>query len=961
MEKRDGLNGFRHGRLRLHTLHHFVLAAAVMPAVVLFCIGGAQPVYGDTDMAQYNGRVVSGITLQFPPGVKTMGISELIKTRKGSPFSMPDADNSLRLLYSTGQCSDVQLGVEPSSGTTIRLVYICKPVIDVSKIMFYGVEAASKKELEHSVALQPETHFYSELLAVVKDRVLQFYNDRGFMTTRVTVTSEQTSYNTVELSVHVEEGQPASIKEITITGDPEISTPVLIDAMGIAPGDRVVKNTVDNSVGLLELFYHARGYWQAEIQKPQLVYADNFHGAYVTIHIIAGPRYVMEFSGAPHFTRNQLIGITGVNKSGGFMNFDLYRNRIENALKDRGYYFCTVDYRIEKKKRIHVVFTIHEGRKLYIAGIHFSGNTHIPSSLLRAQMLTTPWRLYAYIYNYRYNGILSPERFENDLKAILYLYKLQGYLDVRIKGIRIDFADARKEWITITISIDEGPQTTVDSIGIEGVSEGMNGKVMSLIGNIRMGGPFNMWEVQNIKRQVEQLYFSHGYINAAVDYNYTIHDNEAAIDFKITEGRRIRIGRIIIAGNTKTADWVIRKNLDFATGMYFIPDAIIQSRINLLRTGYFESADIKPIPETRHRDVVDVAVIVKERKTRGVSVSIGYGTVEGYRGAVDVYDNNIMGSAKSIDFHVGGGVQPVVYAFKPMFNHSNYLTNERDLELGYMQNYIFNTSMTGRVDLIDSYVRNFFRGYGLKTESAVVGLDRNIGSAVKLSLQYDFEIREPMDVQPGAILTPADFQQRQLGIVSPIISIDDRNNLFNPTNGYFQVFRLDWAKSWFLSQEDYVKLYTAATKYVPLSSDLTYVLSLRGGYAWPLGTTVDLPIEKRFYLGGGTTVRGFAEDTIGPMSGNTPIGGDIMLNYQTELRLKLIDSFDGVVFTDGGNIWSSPAGFELKGMHDIRKTAGVGIRYVTPAGALNLDVGFKLDKRPNEPLTAWHFYIGTIL
>ena len=275
--------------------------------------------------------------------------------------------------------------------------------------------------------------------------------------------------------------------------------------------------------------------------------------------------------------------------------------------------------------------------------------------------------------------------------------------------------------------------------------------------------------------------------------------------------------------------------------MYFIPDNIIQSRINLLRTGYFESADIRPIPETRHKNVVDVTVIVKERKTRGVSVSIGYGTVEGYRAAVDVYDNNIMGSAKSIDLHAGGGVQPRVYALKPMFNHSNYLTNERDLELGYTQNYVFNTSMTGRVDLIDSYIRNYWVGYGLKTESGVVGLDRNVGSAVKLSLQYDFEIREPMDVQPKAELTPADFEQRQLGIVSPIISVDERNNPFNPTNGYIQIFRLDWAKNWFLSQEDYVKLYTAATKYIPINDSVTYVLSLRGGYAWPLGTTINLP------------------------------------------------------------------------------------------------------------------------
>ncbi|MCL4468670.1 MAG: outer membrane protein assembly factor BamA [Deltaproteobacteria bacterium] len=937
-------------------LHYFAAFLLVMA-----CILSVYPAYADTYAGGYNGMIISGITLQFPPDVKTEGIRELIKTKKGSPFSVVEADDSIKLIYSTGQCSDVQIGVEPA-GNRVHLVYICKPVINVTKITFYGVKRVPLKDLEHAVFIQPETHFYPGLLEVVKEHTLRFYNDHGYMTVDVKVTFTQTSYNAVHLMIDITEGHPVRIKKIDITGNPEIKKSLLLGHLGIGPGDIAVKNKIDGIPALLESYYHARGYWQADVHKPSIVYSEDFLEAFITIPITAGPQYVLQFTGAGHMTDSELIDITGIKKSGGFINFELYKNRIENTFRDRGYYFCTVDYTMIKKKRIHVVFSIHRGRKVFIAGIYFSGNTHIRTSALKAQMLTSPWRMYAYIYNYKYNGILAPARFENDLKAIIYLYKINGFLNVRIKGVNLAFADARKEWINLTISLEEGIQTIVNSVSVQGVSESMNKRVMPLIEKIKMGGPFNMWGVQNIKRQVEQLYFSHGYINASVDYNYTIHDGQAAIEFKIKEGNRIRIGKIIIAGNIKTADWVIIKNLDFKTGMYFIPDNIIQSRINLLRTGYFESADIRPIPETRHKNVVDVAVIVKERKTRGVSVSIGYGTVEGYRAAVDVYDNNIMGSAKSIDLHAGGGVQPIIYALKPMFNHSNYLTNERDLELGYTQNYIFNTNMTGRVDLIDSYIRNFWRGYGLKTESGVVGIDRNEGSAVKLTLQYDFEIREPMDVQPGVILTPADFEQRQLGILSPIISVDERNNPFNPTNGYIQIFRLDWAKNWFLSQEEYVKIYSATTKYIPINNIVTYVLSLRGGYAWPLGTTIDLPIEKRFYLGGGSTIRGFAEDSVGPMgAGNLPIGGDIMLNYQTEFRVKLIDNFDGVVFTDGGNLWPSASGFELRGMHDIRKTAGFGIRYVTPAGALNLDIGFKLDKRPNEPLTAWNFYIGTIL
>lgn len=918
-------------------------------------------VYANSNIGEYNGLLISDVTLKFPPDIKTEGIMNLIKTKKGMPFSILDADDSIKLIYSTEQCSDVQLEVEPHD-KMINIEYICKPVINISKVELFGVKSVSVKELEHEIYLQPGTHFYKELLDIINDRVVKFYNDKGYMTVKSQVTFTQTSYNSVNLIVDVKEGYPTKIKDIEITGDPKIKTDLLLKEIDVSPGDVITRNKVDNILNRLELYYHSKGYWQVSIKKPEIIFSEDFRYAYIKLDIVAGQQYVIEFVGANNISRNTLMNIIGIKKNEGFVNFELFKHRIEDALKDLGYYFCTVDYHIVKKKNIHVVFDIHEGHKVYIAGIFFSGNTHIKSSILKSQMLTSSWTLFEYIYNYKYNGILAPKRFENDLKAIIYLYKINGFLNIRITGVKINFIDKRKQWINVVIYINEGKQTIVSSIGIKGVSEEMDKKVMSLIDKIGLGKPFNLWQVQDVKREVEQLYFSNGYINAQVNYDYTIHNNQADVAFNITEGDRISIGKIIIAGNVKTADWVIKKNLDFKTGMYFIPDNIVQSRINLLRTGYFESVDIKPITNTQHKNIVDVAVIVKERKTRGISFSIGYGTEEGYRGAIELYDNNIMGTARSINFHVGGGVQPIVYALKPMFNHSNYITNQRDLELGYTENYIFNTGITGRINLIDSYVRNLWIGYGLKTESGIVGIDKNIGSTIKLSLQYDFEVREPMDVQPGAILTPADFEQKQLGIVSPIIIFDDRNNPFNPTNGYLQVFRLDWAKHWFLSEEEYLKLYTAATKYWPITSGLIYVLSLRAGYAWPLGTTTNLPIEKRFFLGGGSTIRGFLEDTVGPMgSNNTPAGGDIMLNYQTELRLKLIDSFDGVVFTDGGNVWPSPALFELKGMHDIRKTAGVGIRYVTPAGALNLDVGFKLDKRPNESLTEWHFYIGTIL
>jgi len=930
--------------------------------VLLFVLFFLQPAFAKTNIALYKGMIVSDVKLKFPPDVKTEGMKALIKTKPGKPFNINDADNTIKLIYSTGQCANVELGATAITTGRVSLKYICRPVLTVSKIKFYGVKSVPPEAVKHSVYLEPNAVFYTGLLNIIKDRIIKFYNNNGFMTVHVKVSFTKTSYSTVRLQVAINEGYPAVIKTIDITGNHRISESILLNKLNIKKGEIAVKSKIDRIIGLLNLYYHSLGYWQAYIRKPEIIYSYNFREAIIKININAGPVYVFNFVGNKHISDDELLNIMGIKKSGGFLNFELYKTRIEMELKNRGYYFSKVEYSVVKKKRIHVVYRIHKGRKIYIAGIFFRGNKHIGLSALRAQMLTRPWRIYAYLYNYKYNGILAPSRFNSDIKAIIYLYKRNGFLNIKIKNVKIDFVDPRKEWINLIIFIDEGKQTTIRSISISGVSESMNSEVMNMVGRIKLNGPFNIWKIQAVKRDIEQLYFSRGYINAGVNYNYNLQGEQADILFKIKEGKRIRIGRIIVAGNTKTADWVIKKNLDFKTGMYFIPDNIIRSRINLLKTGYFENVNIKPITNTKYKNTVNVIVIVKERKTRGIAVSAGYGTVDGYRGAIDLYDNNIMGTARSLNFHLGGAVQPIVYTAKSIFNSNNYATNLRNIELGYKDNYLFDGNVTGRINLIDSYVRNLWVGYALKSYSAVAGIDKNIGSALRLSLQYNFEIREPMDVQPDAVLSPADIQQRQLGIISPIIIIDMRNKPFNPTNGYFQILRVDWSKSWFFSQEEYLKIYTAATKYIPLTNGLTYVLSIRGGYAWPLGTTISLPIEKRFYLGGGSTIRGFVQNTVGPMGlNNRPVGGDIMINYQTEVRIKLIDGFDGVVFADGGNVWASAADFELKGMHDIRKTAGVGIRYLTPAGALNLDVGFKLNKRRNERLTAWHFYIGTIL
>ena len=159
-------------------------------------------------------------------------------------------------------------------------------------------------------------------------------------------------------------------------------------------------------------------------------------------------------------------------------------------------------------------------------------------------------------------------------------------------------------------------------------------------------------------------------------------------------------------------------------------------------------------------------------------------------------------------------------------------------------------------------------------------------------------------------------------------------------------------------------------QYVPLTDGLTFVGVARVGYAVPFNGGDIIPIRDRFFLGGGTTVRGFAENSIGPTGGPTvnqfggivspggdPLGGDFALNLNTELEFPLLYGFGGVVFVDGGGVYLQDQSISID---NFRRSAGLGLRYMTPVGPISLDYGFKLDRRVGESVGEVHFSVGTI-
>ena len=211
------------------------------------------------------------------------------------------------------------------------------------------------------------------------------------------------------------------------------------------------------------------------------------------------------------------------------------------------------------------------------------------------------------------------------------------------------------------------------------------------------------------------------------------------------------------------------------------------------------------------------------------------------------------------------------------------------------------------------------------------------------------------DVKPDVVLTREDTGTLAISGIRPGLIYDTRDNPFDPRKGVLAGITMKVASGILFSETNFAKLAFNASFYKELSKRFVFAYSFRGGVAQGFGDTRELPIVERFFLGGRDTVRGYAQDTLGPKGADgTPTGGNVFLLTNLELRTSLGRGFGLVTFVDAGNVWLKAGDMDLS----LKYTAGLGLRYSTPVGPLRIDYGHKLNREKGESSGEIHFSIG---
>jgi len=330
-----------------------------------------------------------------------------------------------------------------------------------------------------------------------------------------------------------------------------------------------------------------------------------------------------------------------------------------------------------------------------------------------------------------------------------------------------------------------------------------------------------------------------------------------------------------------------------------------------------------------------------------VEFGIGYGTLDRLRGFVEVSHRNILGTARyaRVRFEASDILERAAFTLQ-----EPWFLGYRNLESKFLLAW-------SDAKQINEQTRDIY--YQTRKTTTSYGVEKTY-DALKTSLTYQYEIVTNYNVQQAAELTPEDSGHVLISSLIPAVVWDLRDNPFNPTRGSVHGANLKEAMDLLGSKAAFSKVTVQTSWFFPVAERTILALSARAGMAWPRKDTAEVPINERFYLGGGNTVRGYSQDSIGPpsdvpaTSSKVPTGGDGMVQLNAEMRLNTAESGGLVFFTDAGNVWVQQAIH----LNDLRASYGMGIRYNTPVGPLRVDYGQKIHRRAGESPGELHFSIG---
>ncbi len=637
----------------------------------------------------------------------------------------------------------------------------------------------------------------------------------------------------------------------------------------------------------------------------------------------------VEFEGAKSFTEEELLAavaeqIREIAESGMTpARADDTAFYLGAFYRKKGFANAQVEYAIRGGK---AVLKINEGPRSLLRALKFTGNVSIPDATLWEYFLgATPERLAKEADLFPYNAA----EIESGADRVRGLFITEGFLDAKVDASKVELTENGTR-ASVAVQIVEGRRYVFGDIAFRGTTLFSREVLLKAMGE-PVDGPFSSAKVMNAQRNIQSYLKARGYYQAEVAVAAdpaSAAFGRVAVRFDVTPGPLFSFDGVTVHGTDRLHADFLPKRFAHLKGERYDPEKLDETFREMLRTGLFKNLRVSPAPIAGNKLRLDLTV--EEAKAREVGATIGAGSYEGVSIGLRLADRDLFGRGRPLSLAV------------------DYSQRGLRGEFLYVDPWLFDTNMNLRARLY-SAVRDE-DGYSKKQVGWRVDLSRRFLPHLEAG---GFVEQQKVTLTSKGIdvpqLGPTSYLLTSVGVTS---SLDFRDDPINPSRGFIFTNSADFST---IDGAPAFTRYTLRLSYYLRVNRLLFAAGARTGLIIPITERANIPIDVRYFNGGGTTVRSFSERDLGPKSASgDPVGGDFFTIFNAEITFPLVGALEGAVFVDAGSLQNTAN----PGAEDMRFAVGVGLRYKLPIGPLRLDYGLNPSPRADEARGAFHFSFG---
>ncbi len=947
----------------------------------------------------YEGKHVDTIDLIGNPHRDVEPLRHLISQEAGQPYSQAKVEASISALRQTGQFPDVRVNVEPAP-SGLRLNFLLEPAYHIGMVNFPHLTKSFSYTRLLQVADLPDQDPYDEARLPVAERSLQtFLRQNGYFQASVQTSSEiDDAHQLVNVTFSVKPGKQARIARITFEGpEPGEDARLLHSVRSLRArftggllkrGKPYTPERIKAATTQIRRTLSQQRRLASKVQELPPQYHAETNRVDVSFKVELGPVVVVRATGArlsllPFLSGREMKKLIPIY-SEGTIDRDLVEEGQRNLIdyfQKKGYFDVQVKTTFQRQPdQILLVYEIDKGKKHKVDAILFRGNHEITEKDLLAQVVVKKAHFWSH-------GSVSQKLLQQSVTNLEALYHDRGFEDVKITSQAIE----HELKVEVAFNIEEGPQTLVNNVEVTGNHNVAENQLAAPVGfELKPGKPLSPRQLAEDRNRISANYLNRGYLNIEVKatVNRSKDDpHRANVLYSINEHQLVRVGEVIYLGQNRTRMKLLQKTAKLRAELPMRRGQLLEAESRLYDLNIFDWASVGPRKPIT--DQTEEAALVKVHEAKRNEITYGFGFEVSHRGG------NIPSGTVAVP-----GLPPVQLGNNQIApSQSTFASPRGSIEFNRRNMRGLGETASAAILLsrldqraLTSYAQPHFLG-SLWSSLSSFSIERTTENPLfaatlgdlsfqverLISRKYNTRLQIRYDLNKTALshllvpdLVLAPDRNVRLSTFSAALLRDTRDKPLDAHRGAFGTLNFGVTPTALGSSANFAKLFGQYALYKPIHS-VVFANSIRLGLAKSFASSF-VPTSQLFFSGGGTSLRGFPIDEAGPqrlvpfcnvlqgqsscVNVTVPVGGRqlFILNSEARFPLGIMKALGGVVFYDGGNVYSAI------NLHDFAdnytNTIGIGLRYATPIGPIRIDFGKNLNPVPGIKSTQYYITLG---